>query len=202
MRCVRPRRPRLGRRGRERMVYRRKTRPLSGNGARVDRRRGVAAFREPANRLVRRIGVVDPRVEHESGIERVPLSVQRVTRVLDERGEILRQFSTLVALVSPVSSKKNSLNPSPGLKTPFSGRLNGVAWRLWPGRSRGTARAVDGGVVDRHPAGFERLAVGVQGELVGAVQRFLARRGDRFAAFSTCSACSLPFWRSPGCAGT
>ena len=147
--------PALGRRGRERMVYRRKTRPLSGTranlirgvvavllgveeaplparmpdvrdlgpripslpgspsdacmpvislspsflpkpaGRGVDRRRGVAAFREPANRLVRRIGVVDPRVEHESGVERVPLSVQRVTRVLDERDEILRQEGAL-----------------------------------------------------------------------------------------------------------
>ncbi len=36
-------------------------------------------------------------------------------------------FSGLVASVSPVSSKKNCLNPSPGRNCPFSGRLNGVA---------------------------------------------------------------------------
>jgi len=35
-------------------------------------------------------------------------------------------FSTLVALVSPVSSKKNSRKPLPGRNWPFSGRLNGV----------------------------------------------------------------------------
>ena len=37
-------------------------------------------------------------------------------------------FSGLVALVSPVSSKKNVLNFEPGSKRPFSGRLNGVAF--------------------------------------------------------------------------
>ncbi len=34
----------------------------------------------------------------------------------------------LSALVSPVSVKKKSRNPSPGWNCPFSGRLNGVAW--------------------------------------------------------------------------
>src|SRR6476469_5843430 len=34
----------------------------------------------------------------------------------------------LEMLVSPVSVKENSLNPVPGRKTPFSGRLSGVAF--------------------------------------------------------------------------
>ena len=37
-------------------------------------------------------------------------------------------FSVLVAFVSPVSVKKNSPKCEPGRKTPFSGRLNGVAF--------------------------------------------------------------------------
>ncbi len=37
-------------------------------------------------------------------------------------------FSGLVALVSPVSSKKNFVKSEPGWKRPFSGRLNGVAF--------------------------------------------------------------------------
>ena len=115
--------------------------------ARVERRRRVAALGEPAHRLVRRVGVVGGDVEHEAGVERVPLPVQRVAGVLDERDQVLRQerdvveagvrrvalveerqlagvrrrvvlrqledavqppqqsFSTLVAFVSPVSSK-------------------------------------------------------------------------------------------------
>ena len=36
-------------------------------------------------------------------------------------------FSGLVALVSPVSSKKNFVKCEPGWNSPFSGRLNGVA---------------------------------------------------------------------------
>jgi len=38
----------------------------------------------------------------------------------------LSPFSALVALVSPVSSKKNCLKPEPGRNRPFSGHLNGV----------------------------------------------------------------------------
>ena len=37
-------------------------------------------------------------------------------------------FSTLSLFVSPVSSKKNFVKSVPGWKTPFSGRLNGVAF--------------------------------------------------------------------------
>ena len=114
-------------------------------------------------------------------------------------------FSGLVALVSPVSSKKNVLNFEPGWKRPFSGRLNGVALAALA-RSIATNGALPSTAVSWIVTHFvvERVAVGVQFELVGAVQRFLARERDRFAfaAFSTCSACSLPCWRSPGCAGT
>jgi hypothetical protein len=42
--------------------------------------------------------------------------------------------------------------------------------------------AVDPRVVDRHPFGVERIAVGVQGDLVGAVERRLAGERDRFVA--------------------
>ena len=41
-------------------------------------------------------------------------------------------FSTLVAFVSPVSVKTNSPKCVPGRKTPFSGRLNGVAFAAFP----------------------------------------------------------------------
>ena len=34
--------------------------------------------------------------------------------------------ASVASVVSPVSVKKNFLKPVPGLKTPFSGRLNGV----------------------------------------------------------------------------
>lgn len=136
---------------------------------RIDRGRGIASLREHADRLIRRIAVVEPDVEQERRIQRVPLGMQRIAGIFHKydlirghEGDVVepgmldialvqhRQLAFVAgwllqrqlhdrseasvippasvnALVSPVSSKKNSWNWVPGRNCPFSGRLNGVA---------------------------------------------------------------------------
>ena len=65
-------------------------------GRGVDRRRRVTALGQPANRLVRRVGVVLRDVEDPARVERVPLPVQRVARVLDERDQVVREERRVV----------------------------------------------------------------------------------------------------------
>ena len=72
-------------------------------------------------------------------------------------------FAPETALVSPVSVKTKSVKPDAGRNWPFSGRLNGVPpFALASGLALNVVGAVDGGVVDRDPAGVERAAVGVE----------------------------------------
>src|SRR5260221_13856983 len=80
-------------------------------------------------------------------------------------------FSALVALVSPVSSKKKLRKPLPGWNWPFSGRLNGVAPAAFAARfALKGAGAIHGRVVHRDPPRPECVAVRMQRQLVGAVQ--------------------------------
>ena len=115
-------------------------------------------------------------------------------------------FSTAgPALVSPVSSKKNCVKCPSGRNSPFSGRLNGV-----PFAALAAVFALNGALPSTAVSwivtqlGVERLAVGVQRDLVGRLSTGVcdALVIGVCAAFSTCRTCSLPWARSPGVAGT
>ena len=113
-------------------------------------------------------------------------------------------FSALVALVSPVSSKKNVLKPESGRKRPFSGRLNGVAFAAL------ASSLARNGVVPLTAVSWivTHLVVNVlpyvcssswSGLFSGA---WLSNVIGSPAPFSTCSTSSFPCLRSPGLAGT
>ena len=71
----------------------------------VDRRRRVPALGQPSNGLVRRVGVVLRDVEDPARVERVPLPVQPVARVLDERDQVVREERRVVeSRPSPVTA--------------------------------------------------------------------------------------------------
>ena len=73
---------------------------------RIERGRGVPSFRKHTNRLIRRIAVIGPDVEHENGIEGVPLGMERITGVFDEhnfirhhKGDVIKPTMRDIALI-------------------------------------------------------------------------------------------------------
>ena len=62
----------------------------------IESRRGIAPLRQHADRLICRIAVIDPDVEHEGGIEGVSLSMQRITGIFDEHNGMRRQKAGVI----------------------------------------------------------------------------------------------------------
>ena len=112
----------------------------------------------------------------------------------------------VAASVSPVASKKNSLNCLPGRNCPFSGRLNGVASFALASALASKGVVPWAGVVDQHPGRVELVAVGVEVLLVlrqDVPVHVVGVEDDRIAgrdvSRQTWSAWSLPPWSGRAC---
>src|SRR5262245_2559249 len=62
----------------------------------IDRGRGITPLGEDPDRLLRRVGVVGPDVEHERRVERVMLRVKRIATIFDDHQQVFGEKRQVV----------------------------------------------------------------------------------------------------------